>query len=333
MGNIYHKIKGVLSLQDPTNKKKSNINNHINENDLLKNIKSKYILKQILNNLDMVRLLKLVKYNKKIQGKLDIDINNYQEFGEIEIEMVPIPIYKREEYGNKYINIPEKDRKYYHIYFDNDIKITEDNYIYKIDKINVIKVKIDRQIKSFYELFDDCDGIEELSFTKFVRNNITNMKAMFEQASSLKKIDLSLCKTNRVTDMSYMLCGCSKLEEVNLSNFNTSKVTNMCGMFSGCTSLDKLKLSHFNTINVTNMNGMFYRCLSLNELDISNFKTNNVKSMINMFLKCKSLRDLKLLKFNIDNVINMKSMLNECPDELKEKIKKICHNIKDEAFN
>ena len=208
MGNIYHKIKGIRSPHVPNNKKNSNINNNINENDLLKNIKSKYILKQILNNLDMTRLLKLVKYNKKIQERLNIDINNYQEYGEIEIEMIPIPINQRDEYGHKFINIPEKDRKYYHISFDNDIKEIVNPYIFPINNINVIKVKIDRQIKSFYELFNECDGIKELSFTKFVRNNITNMKAMFEQASSLKKVDLSLCKTNKVTDMSYMFCGC-----------------------------------------------------------------------------------------------------------------------------
>ena len=54
-----------------------------------------------------------------------------KEFGEIEIEMIPIPIKKRDEYGNKFINIPNKDRKYYHIHFDNDIINIKDSYISK----------------------------------------------------------------------------------------------------------------------------------------------------------------------------------------------------------
>ena len=41
-------------------------------NNLLKIIKSKYILKQIADNLELNKLLYLIKYNKYIQNKLDI---------------------------------------------------------------------------------------------------------------------------------------------------------------------------------------------------------------------------------------------------------------------
>ena len=67
---------------------------------------------------------------------------------------------------------------------------------------------IDYQVKSFYELFDDCKCIESINFKKFYRNNIT--------------------------DMSWMFDGCSSLKELNLNNFNTNNVTGMSGMFFGC---------------------------------------------------------------------------------------------------
>ena len=56
-------------------------------NNLLKNIKSKYILKQIADNLELNQLLYLIKYNKYIQNKLDIGIFDYKMYKKIEIEM------------------------------------------------------------------------------------------------------------------------------------------------------------------------------------------------------------------------------------------------------
>ena len=44
------------------------------------NIKTKYILKQILDDLCQKKILEMVKYNKRIKEKLDININNYKEF-------------------------------------------------------------------------------------------------------------------------------------------------------------------------------------------------------------------------------------------------------------
>ena len=44
---------------------------------MLEHIKSKYILKKIISNLDQQTKLLLVKYNKKIKYKLDIDIIDY----------------------------------------------------------------------------------------------------------------------------------------------------------------------------------------------------------------------------------------------------------------
>ena len=54
----------------------------------LKYIKSRYILKQIFDNLHKNKLLKILNNNKSIQEKIDINIYDYKKyFEEIEIEI------------------------------------------------------------------------------------------------------------------------------------------------------------------------------------------------------------------------------------------------------
>ena len=59
--------------------------------------------------------LEIVKYNKKIQNRINLSVKNYKEYSEtltpIEIEIIPT----KGEYG-KFINIKENDKLYYHIY-------------------------------------------------------------------------------------------------------------------------------------------------------------------------------------------------------------------------
>ena len=47
---------------------------------MFENIKSIYFLKLIFQNFKQKRILELVKYNKNIQNKLDININSYKAF-------------------------------------------------------------------------------------------------------------------------------------------------------------------------------------------------------------------------------------------------------------
>ena len=69
--------------------------------DSISNIKSKYILKLIFGLLQKNKLLRIIRYNKKLQKILNIDINNYKkECFKIEIEIIPI----ENTYG-KFINI------------------------------------------------------------------------------------------------------------------------------------------------------------------------------------------------------------------------------------
>ena len=219
------------------------------------NIKSKYILKKIFDNLDKNKSLKIINYNTKLQKSLDINIKDNKEFYEIyspiEIEIILIKnIYKD-------INCFIKHMDNIHIYFNNNKKEVNKFEFTKNENVEKIKVIINHQEKSFCKLFHLCDCIESISFIKFTRNNIK--------------------------DMSHMFNGCKELKEINFFNFNTYNVTNMKYMFNECESLIKIDLSKFNTDKVVDMQYMFGSCKKLKELNISTFNTKNVKDMDCMF--------------------------------------------------
>ena len=227
------------------------------------------------------KLLEIIKYNKKLQKRLNININNYIEYSQlyssIEIEIKPV----ENKYG-QFINILDED-KYYHIYFDNSNEEIKRNYLEENEKVKKIKIIIDYQVTSFKDLFIYCDCINSMFFKKFNRINITYMNCMFCKCFSLENLNLSNFKTDNVTDMGWMFSYCSSLKKLNLSNFITNNVVNMERMFKLCSSLKESNTPNFNTNNVTDMSYMFYNCLSLKELNLSNFSTHNVNNMNGMF--------------------------------------------------
>ena len=226
--------------KDIINKEIEKLNSIKSKNKFI-NLKSDFFMQKLFDYMDKRISLKIIKYNMNIQKKLNVNINNYKDFSEqfssIELEIIPI----ENKYGS-FIKIKEEDRKYFHIYFNDnkeEIKKTELNKEDKVSKINVI---IDYQIKSFSQLFSYCECIKSIKFKKFYRNNVTDMYGMFSKCSSLKELNLSNFNTNNVTDMNGMFSECSSLKELNLSNFNTNNVTDMNGMFSRCSDDLKLKI-------------------------------------------------------------------------------------------
>ena len=280
--------------------------NQIKSMDKFNNLKADYFLEKVFNNLETKKSLYILKYNKVIKNRLNININDYKKYSEkyssIEIEIKAV----NNEY-DKFINYKNEDEKYYHIYFDNKKEEIKRNYINEDEDIKIIKIKIDYQVESFERLFEYCDCIESIYFKKFSRNKINNMSFMFSDCSSLK--------------------------ELKFNNFKTINVINMCAMFNKCSSLTELNLNNFNTTNVANMSAMFSDCLSLKELNINNFNTTNLKYAISMFHKCSSLIELNINNFNKANGIVMDDMFSQCPNELITKIKTRYKNIKDKAFN
>ena len=107
--------------------KKENPKNYIG------NIKSKYIIGKVMDLLSEKKSLEIIKINRTLQKKLDMNITNYKNYFEkirvIEIELT----IKRTMY--KFINIPEEDKQYYHIYINN-IEIPVNEIYISIKKMN-----------------------------------------------------------------------------------------------------------------------------------------------------------------------------------------------------
>ena len=61
----------VGALEDPHNK------------FLLDNIKSNHLLKEIFGNIRKATLYNLIRYNKRLQNKLNITKKDYEDFGKI----------------------------------------------------------------------------------------------------------------------------------------------------------------------------------------------------------------------------------------------------------
>ena len=114
--------------------------------------------------------LEIIKYNKNLQKRINIKINNYKAYSEkyssIEIEIIP----KKDEYC-QFIYIEDEDEEYYHIYFNDnkgeEIKITSLNENDQLSKINII---IDYQAKSFSYLFNSCKCNESTVYPKIKRS-------------------------------------------------------------------------------------------------------------------------------------------------------------------
>ena len=98
-------------------------NNKENEsakpNPPIESLKSDYFFQKLYDNMPKKKKLEIVKYNKKIQYRLNLSIKDYKEYSEtyssIEIEIIPT----KGKYG-KFININKNDELYYHIYFNDD---------------------------------------------------------------------------------------------------------------------------------------------------------------------------------------------------------------------
>ena len=307
----------------------------------LDEIKSKYIIIKIFDNLKTRKFLQIIKYNKKISKRIDISLKDcLKKFwidNQIEIELNIFENPKYDEDKKYFINFEKEEEPYIHIYLNNDKKETKRNYIKKDEALSTVKIILDLKFKKFEKLFYDCKIIKKIKFIKFKRDditnmskmfcgceltdldlsnfntdNVTNMEGMFSYCTNLTYLDLSKFNTKNVTKFNNLFGVCWSLKEINLSSFNTNNIRNMSSMFSGCSSLINLDLKNFNTINVINMKEMFYGCSSIKYLNLKSFKTDNVEDMDYIFGRCSLLEELNISNFNFDKVIINKTFFEFC---------------------
>ena len=134
----------------------------------LKNVKSHYIILKFFEYLTERKYLETIRYNKSIQKRINININHYKAYSEtktsIELDIIPM----KGEYG-KFININEEDKKYFHIYFnDNKKKEIENTSLYKDDNVSKISIIIDYQINYFQNCFIIVNVLNPLNLKNFI---------------------------------------------------------------------------------------------------------------------------------------------------------------------
>ena len=232
----------------------------------IENVKSKYILQKIFNYIIKDKTIKIVKYNKNIKNKININIDDYEKYcwrEKVEIEIIPAE--NKYSKFSKFINIYDKNKyKYCHIYFNNNYKKQiKRNYLKKDENVTKINIILDKQIKSFFRLFYEC-RIEYISFKKYYRNNIILFKEMFGNCAYLKEANISNLNCKNWLWMERMFASCSSLKKVILPHVNSNiKSIDASDMFYYCKSLEEINLADFINFNIGcsyNINGMFYQC-------------------------------------------------------------------------
>ena len=103
------------------NKSKGKKTKLVKSNFDIKSLKCDYFWGIIFSYLSKKKSLKMVKFSKNMQKLINVSINDYKEYylytqlsSPIEIEIIP-----DKKISGYFINIPDKDKKYYHIYYDN----------------------------------------------------------------------------------------------------------------------------------------------------------------------------------------------------------------------
>ena len=84
-------MKSSINVSKENNKE----NESAKPNPIIENLKSRYILSKIYDNMTIKKKLAIVKYNKRIQNRLNLNVKDYKEYCEIEIEIIP----KKDKYG------------------------------------------------------------------------------------------------------------------------------------------------------------------------------------------------------------------------------------------
>ena len=107
---MYLILKNKMESDNLISKEKKE-KNQIKSDVKYKQIKADYFLEKVFYNLEKKKTLNMVKYNKEIKKRINININDYKEYSEIyssiEIEIKPVS----NKYG-RFINIKKEEEIY-----------------------------------------------------------------------------------------------------------------------------------------------------------------------------------------------------------------------------
>ena len=108
----------------------------------LNNIRSICILKLIKIHLAEYKCLQLLRYNKQIQKRLNINLDTYKDYLKIVIDIVPIADKNYKTFFRHYIKNP-----FYHYYLnDRPDEVSNYTYYYHDDKVKKIRLVIDYNV-------------------------------------------------------------------------------------------------------------------------------------------------------------------------------------------
>ena len=157
---------------------------------MLEGIKSKYILNRVFKYISKGTFLKLLSYNKKMQKKLELGIEDFKKFSnQIIIDAIP-----HNPCLEIHLQIPKKCIHQKHL---DELEKRKRFYI---NKETVIRIAIeeDKEAKSLKGLFKSCSNVEEIYFIKFNRRDIIDMSDMFQDCKYLNKLDITKLKTKKL---------------------------------------------------------------------------------------------------------------------------------------
>lgn len=164
-------------------------------------IQSDFVLCKIFSFIPEFLVLKINKYCKTTQKKLNITKNLYEECLKSIIEIIPY-----EDHHYKFINLEENNSNYFHFYYncikdDNLFNLDNFDKSRNIDKI-IITIDFEYGHLNLNNLFNECLLINKISFVQFKRNDFSSMKKLFLNCMHLQEVNFYDINTKQVTDMS-----------------------------------------------------------------------------------------------------------------------------------
>ena len=273
---------------------------------------------------------------KNIGKKIQIINNGYKGCsGDKMNELLDLVIEDEDEWKDNYMEIKinkEIEDKFKFLIDEKSYK--ERKHKFSEEKEYTVYILLDSDINKLNYIFSGCECLQEVDFSCFNSDKITDMSYMFLNCSSLKKIIFpENFNTKNNTNMNSMFCNCSSLEEIDLTSFNTKNVIDMASMFSGCSKLKtiivKSKASTDKNIKIktikldSSFNNIESSDRILNESKTSNNEKNKNKKkeekvLINNFMTITN--ENAQLKSNIDRLINLEENNNE--NQLNKESKK-----------